>query len=73
MATSSIAGTLFSDFIDRTLHRGYLTGMAVLLSILLVILGVWKLTELHMNVAGAMNRKQDNFTGERNWLLLCSS
>jgi uncharacterized membrane-anchored protein len=61
MATSSIAGTLFSDFIDRTLHWGYPVGMAVLLSILLVILGLWKLTGLHMNVAGAMNRKQEFF------------
>jgi uncharacterized membrane-anchored protein len=59
MATSSIAGTLFSDFIDRTLHWGYPLGMGVLLSILLVILGAWKLTGLHMNVAGAMNRPQE--------------
>jgi len=59
MATSSIAGTLFSDFIDRTLHWGYPLGMGVLLSILLVILLVWKLTGLHMNVAGAMNRRQE--------------
>jgi uncharacterized membrane-anchored protein len=35
--------------------------MAVLLSILLVILGVWKLTGLHMNVEGAMNREQECF------------
>jgi uncharacterized membrane-anchored protein len=61
MATSSIAGTLFSDFIDRTLHWGYLVGMAVLLSILLVIFGLWKLTGMHMNVAGAMNRTQELF------------
>lgn len=59
MATSSIAGTLFSDFIDRTLHWGYPLGMGVLLSILLAILGVWKLTGLHMNVEGAMIRKQE--------------
>jgi uncharacterized membrane-anchored protein len=61
MATSSIAGTLFSDFIDRSLHWGYPVGMAVLLSILMVILGLWKISGLHMNVAGAMNRKQEFF------------
>lgn len=61
MATSSIAGTLFSDFIDRTLHWGYPLGMGVLLAILFVILLLWKLTGLHMNVAGAMNRKQEFF------------
>jgi uncharacterized membrane-anchored protein len=59
MATSSIAGTLFSDFIDRTLGWGYPVGMAVLLSILLVILLIWKLTGMHMNVAGAMSRPQE--------------
>jgi uncharacterized membrane-anchored protein len=33
--------------------------MGVLLAILLVILAVWKLTGLHMNVAGAMKRPQE--------------
>ncbi|KAL3803715.1 hypothetical protein HJC23_003769 [Cyclotella cryptica] len=61
MATSSIAGTLVSDFIDRTLHWGYPLGMGVLLSVLAVILGLWKLSGLHMNVAGAMTRTQEGF------------
>lgn len=61
MATSSIAGTLVSDFIDRTLHWGYPLGMGVLLSILAVILGLWKLSGLHMNVAGSMTRTQECF------------
>jgi uncharacterized membrane-anchored protein len=61
MATSSIAGTCFSDFIDRTLHWGYPTGMGVLLSILLVIIGAWKLSGEHMNVAGSMTRKAEAF------------
>lgn len=61
MATSSIAGTLVSDFIDRTLHWGYPLGMGVLLSILAVILGLWKLSGLHMNVSGSMNRTQECF------------
>jgi uncharacterized membrane-anchored protein len=61
MATSSIAGTLVSDFIDRTLHWGYPLGMGVVLSILTVILGMWKLSGLRMNVAGAMTRTQEGF------------
>lgn len=61
MSTSSIAGTCFSDFIDRTLGWGYPLGMGVLLGILLVVLACWKLTGMHMNVAGAMNRKQEAF------------
>lgn len=59
MATSSIAGTLVSDFIDRTLHWGYPLGMGVLLALLFAVLGVWKLSGLHMNVAGAMDRRQE--------------
>ena len=61
MATSSIAGTCVSDFIDRTLHWGYPLGMSVLLSILLVIIGAWKLTGEPMNVEGAMSRKAESF------------
>jgi uncharacterized membrane-anchored protein len=61
MATSSIAGTCFSDFIDRTLQWGYPTGMSALLSLLLVILACWKLSGEHMNVEGAMNRKAEAF------------
>ncbi|KAL7562503.1 hypothetical protein ACA910_008212 [Epithemia clementina (nom. ined.)] len=61
MASSSVAGTLISDFIDRTLGWGYPLGMGVLLSILLVIIGIWKLTGESMNVAGAMTRKAEVF------------
>ena len=61
MASSSIAGTCFSDFIDRTLKWGYPTGMGVLLGILLVLLVLWKLSGEHMNVAGCMNRKAEAF------------
>jgi len=60
MGTSSIAGTCISDFIDRTLHWGYPLGMSVLFAILLVLMGVWKLTGEPMNVAGAMNRKAES-------------
>jgi uncharacterized membrane-anchored protein len=61
MSTSSIAGTCFSDFIDRTLGWGYPMGMGVLLGLLLFVLACWKLTGMHMNVAGAMDRKQEAF------------
>ena len=37
---SAIVGTAISDFIDRTLGLGYLTGSLVLVALLLVILGV---------------------------------
>jgi hypothetical protein len=61
MATSSIAGTCVSDFIDRTLQWGYPTGMGALLGILIFIMGCWKLSGEHMNVAGSMTRKAEAF------------
>jgi uncharacterized membrane-anchored protein len=61
MASSSIAGTCVSDFIDRTLGWGYPLGMGVLLSILLFIVGCWKLSGEHMNVEGHMTRKAEAF------------
>jgi uncharacterized membrane-anchored protein len=59
MGASSLVGTCISDFIDRSLHWGYPTGMAVLLSIVLGILGIWKLTGEPMNVAGVMTRRAE--------------
>jgi uncharacterized membrane-anchored protein len=61
MASSSVAGTCVSDFIDRTLEWGYPLGMSVLLSILLFIVGCWKCSGEHMNVAGHMTRKAEAF------------
>ena len=61
MASSSVAGTCFSDFIDRTLQWGYPLGMGSLLSLLVLLLGCWKLSGEHMNVEGAMNRKAEAF------------
>jgi uncharacterized membrane-anchored protein len=61
MGTSALVGTTISDFIDRTLGWGYPLGMGVLLGILLFIIGCWKLSGEHMNVAGAMSRKAEAF------------
>lgn len=61
MAASSVAGTCISDFIDRTLGWGYPLGMGVLLSILLFIICLWKLSGEHMNVAGSMTRRAEAF------------
>jgi uncharacterized membrane-anchored protein len=61
MASSSVTGTCISDFIDRTLQWGYPLGMGVLLSILLCIIALWKLSGEHMSVEGAMTRKAEAF------------
>lgn len=61
MASSSVAGTCISDFIDRTLGWGYPLGMGVLFSILLFIVLYWKFSGEHMNVAGNMTRIAEAF------------
>jgi uncharacterized membrane-anchored protein len=61
MASSSVAGTCVSDYIDRTLHWGYPKGMGVLLTILLGLVGIWKLSGEHMNVVGRMTRRAEAF------------
>lgn len=48
--TSAIAGTAISDFIDRTLGLGYLTGSLILLSLLLITLFIWYKKEGNINV-----------------------
>jgi len=41
--STSTAGTTMSDYMDRTLGLGYATGSAILLTILVAVLGFWKL------------------------------
>jgi len=43
VATTTV-GTTTSDFIDRTLHVGYVTSSAMLLTLVIVVLVAWKLT-----------------------------
>ncbi|MET4108525.1 hypothetical protein [Hymenobacter sp. UYP22] len=44
LATST-AGTTMSDYMDRTMGLGYATGSALLVTLLAVILGLWRLNE----------------------------
>ena len=44
---SSTAGTTMSDWMDRTLGLGYLTGSLILLSLLLAVLGYWRFLSPH--------------------------
>ncbi len=48
--STSTAGTTMSDFMDRTLGLGYATGSALLISILLVTLAVWRWSEGTLSV-----------------------
>ena len=45
--TSSTAGTTMSDYMDRTLGLGYLTGSLILISLLAAILGYWRFLTPH--------------------------
>jgi uncharacterized membrane-anchored protein len=45
--TSSTAGTTMSDWMDRTLGLGYLTGSLILITLLLAILGYWRFLTPH--------------------------
>jgi Repeat of Unknown Function (DUF347) len=60
LATST-AGTTWSDFMDRSLGLGYATGAALLATLLVVILLVWRSVE-HVG-HGAWR-----FSGRRQWL-----
>lgn len=60
LATST-AGTTMSDFMDRTLGLGYATGSAILLSLLLCTLAVWRLSEKSLAVDNIVSRRGELF------------
>lgn len=60
LATST-AGTTWSDFMDRSLGLGYATGAALLATLLVVILLVWRSVEGSLAVDRAMSRRAEIF------------
>lgn len=48
--STSTAGTTMSDFMDRTLGLGYATGSAILVSILIAIFALWRLSGTSLSV-----------------------
>ena len=48
--STSTAGTTLSDFMDRTLQLGYATGSAILITLLLGVLGLWRWRQFPMSV-----------------------
>lgn len=60
LATST-AGTTMSDYMDRTLGLGYATGSALLIAILLVILGLWWVSEKSLSVSQITTRRGELF------------
>jgi uncharacterized membrane-anchored protein len=60
LATST-AGTTMSDFMNRTLGLGYATGSAILLSALVGVLVVWRLTEKSLSVTDVRSLRAEVF------------
>jgi uncharacterized membrane-anchored protein len=60
LATST-AGTTMSDFMDRRLDLGYMLGSAILVTLLLTVLLVWKLTERSLSVTNVRSLRGEIF------------
>ena len=59
--TTSTAGTTMSDFMDRTLGLGYATGSALLVTLLLAVLAVWRMSEKSLSVDHIQSRRGELF------------
>jgi uncharacterized membrane-anchored protein len=59
--STSTAGTTMSDYIDRTLHLGYALGSALLVTILVIVLAVWRFTTGTLSVDRVDNRRAEVF------------
>jgi uncharacterized membrane-anchored protein len=60
LATST-AGTTMSDYMDRTLGLGYAKGAALLVTLLLVVLGLWRRSTGSLSVDHVTTRKAELF------------
>jgi uncharacterized membrane-anchored protein len=58
---STTAGTTLADFADRSLHIGYAGGSALLLTLLLVTLFIWKKSTGTISVDSISNAKSEMF------------
>jgi uncharacterized membrane-anchored protein len=59
--TTSTAGTVMSDYMDRTLELGYAKGSALLVTILLVVFAVWRRVMGTLSVDHIKSRKAETF------------
>ena len=59
--STSTAGTTISDFMDRSLGLGYLTGSLILVSTLILMLSTWYLSEKSLSVTSVHSRKVEVF------------
>jgi uncharacterized membrane-anchored protein len=61
IVATSTAGTTMSDYMDRTLELGYAKGAAILVSILLFLLVLWRLAVGNLSVDHVHTRKAEVF------------
>jgi uncharacterized membrane-anchored protein len=61
IVATSTAGTTMSDYMDRTLELGYALGSLILISILIAVLIIWKLTEHSLSVTEIRSRRGELF------------
>jgi len=61
IVATSTAGTTMSDYMDRTLKLGYTVGSLILVSILILILIIWRITEKNLSVTEINTRRGEIF------------
>ncbi|MCW3087247.1 MAG: hypothetical protein JWQ78_633 [Sediminibacterium sp.] len=59
--STSTAGTTMSDYMDRTMGLGYAKGSLILVTILVLILIVWRISEKSLSVTNIRNFKGEMF------------
>ncbi len=61
IVSTSTAGTTMSDYMDRTLGLGYMTGSIILVLCLISILFIWYRVEGHLKVDHISSRRPETF------------
>lgn len=61
IVSTSTAGTTMSDYMDRTLGLGYMTGSLILVGILITILAIWRVVEGSLSVEHIKSRRAELF------------
>jgi uncharacterized membrane-anchored protein len=59
--STSTAGTTMSDYMDRTLELGYAKGSLILVSCLMVVLVLWRVTEGNLSVNNIQTTRAELF------------
>jgi uncharacterized membrane-anchored protein len=61
IVATSTAGTTMSDYMDRTLGLGYAIGSLILVSILIIVLLIWRATEKSLSVTAIKSFRGEVF------------